>query len=257
MSCIAAHLRDCGGGTSAEHYISRSVLKLAGKAVRVSGFAWQQPGQATDIGIGSLTSKRLCRHHNEQLSPLDEEGRRFLEPLKRTHDEASGEADFSNETFLVDGDRLELWLLKVLCGILTASRAYPIPNEWIEILFQRRPFPEGAGLHIFGDPGPAAWYFNLLRVISVRGNRGEVAGAKFGIGGLALLLAFGTPRFHESGVESIYRPARLQIHKGPNTKELLISWGRYQGAGSVSLRIEGAISLDHPGPRSIVRPNTL
>lgn len=254
MSCIAAHLGDCTGGTSAEHYISRSVLRLAGKAVRVSGFAWQQPGQATDIGVGSLTSKRLCRHHNEQLSPLDEEGRRFLAPLKHTHDEASGEAEFSNEAFLVDGDKLELWLFKVLCGILAASRAYPVPKEWIEILFQRRPFPEGAGLYIFGEPGPATWYFNLLRVISVRNNRGDLAGAKFGIGGLALLLALGTPRFHESGVESIYRPARLQIHRGRNIKEFLISWSRYQGSGSVFLRIEGAISADHPGPKPIVRP---
>ena len=36
MDCYTATLGDCSGGTSTEHYISRSVLQLVGTAVRVS-----------------------------------------------------------------------------------------------------------------------------------------------------------------------------------------------------------------------------
>jgi hypothetical protein len=86
--CYAAHLGNCKGGVSREHYISESVLEIAGRDVQVSGFPWQEANKPMQIGIGSLTSKILCEHHNSQLSPLDGSGRDFLQALKSSFDDA-------------------------------------------------------------------------------------------------------------------------------------------------------------------------
>jgi len=252
VHCYAAHLGDCERGPSREHYISKSVLKLAGNTVLVSGFPWQKPGQVIDIGIGSLASKILCGHHNAELSSLDESGRAFLANLKSSFDAALGEGEFSDETFSIAGDKLELWLLKILCGILTVSRA-SAPEKWIEVLFQRQPFPDRAGIHFFGMPGPAGWYFNLLRVISVPSKQGNIAGAKFGIGGLEVLLAFGKPQFMETEFQSRYRPESLLIHRDSNTKKFDFSWGDHVGEGSVVMRIEEVIEQQDTERRAIVK----
>jgi hypothetical protein len=254
VKCIASHLGDCSRGLSREHFISESVLRLVGTSVRVSGFPWQQPGQAQEIGVGSLTSKILCTRHNEALSPLDSAAKDFLAPLKAVFDQAIGEGHFADEDFPIQADRLELWLLKVLCGLLAVSRKYPVPRSWTELLFETRQFTADQGLHIFGESGPASWYFNLLRVISVGGKANGIAGAKFGLGGLAFLLALGTPRFSDSNVQSIHRPETILIHKGPNTKRFQLSWGPYKGAGSVFLRIEGVVGPEDTSANPIVRP---
>ena len=82
MTCYAVHLGDCAGGLSKEHYVSESVLEIAGTAVQVTGFPWQPGGETAQIGTASLAAKILCKHHNEQLSPLDSVAKVFLSGLK-------------------------------------------------------------------------------------------------------------------------------------------------------------------------------
>lgn len=36
--CYARHFGDCAGGRSKEHYVSESVLEVAGSAIQISGF---------------------------------------------------------------------------------------------------------------------------------------------------------------------------------------------------------------------------
>lgn len=255
MGCYAVHLGDCIGGISKEHYISRSLLELAGKTVQVSGFPWQEPHEPMEIGIGALTSRILCSHHNSELSPLDETGRIFLPAVKSSFDEAVGNEIFAHEVFSIDGIKLELWLLKILCGIFAASSTVEVPGRWIEILFEREPFPEDSGMHIFGEPGSSGWFFNLVRVISVQDKKGDIAGAKFGVGGLALLLAFGQPLFSEEGIQSLYRPQSIVIEKDAHTKRLDFSWPGSKGAGSLHLKIANPINEGDSKIRPIVMPN--
>ncbi len=256
MDCYAAGLGDCAGGPTKEHYVSSSVLELVGNKVRVSGFPWQQRDEAQDIGISALASKILCAHHNSELSPLDNAGKEFLSAVKNAFDEAADQGDFTDESIPIEGDLLELWFLKVLCGILAVSQGVSLPVEWVEVLFRRRGFDEGHGIHFFGVPGPATWYFNLLRVIPSLDKGGKLAGARFGVGGLAVLLAFGEPQFEEPGFDSRYRPESLMIHKGSNTKKLAFSWGNYEPTGSVFLRFEGIADENSTLPRPIVLPNS-
>jgi hypothetical protein len=254
VHCYAATFGDCSGGPSAEHYISKSVLRIAGSAVRVSGFPWQAEGARQDIGIGSLGAKILCRGHNEQLSSLDETGERFVRALKTSFDHAVERPAFSHDTTTIDGDRLERWLLKVLCGLLTVVKRYSIPSLWLEILFRDKAFPENHGLHFFGKSGKASWMFNLLRVICVPTKQGGIAGAKFGIAGIPILLAFGEPDFGDADFSSYFRPDSIEISKGSSTKRMDFKWHGNKGGGTVTLRVEGPIDPDAELPLPMVRP---
>ena len=255
MNCYAISLCDCKGGISKEHYISRSVLEIAGKTLQVSGFSWQKPDEPMEVGIGALTSRILCSQHNSELSPLDETGRKFLSALKSSFDEAIGNEYFAHEVFSIDGDKLELWLLKILCGIFASQGTVEVPERWIKILFQRERFPEGSGMHIFGKPGSSGWFFNIVRVILVLDKKGNIAGAKFGVGGLALLLSFGKPLFSEEGIQSFYRPQGIVIEKDANTKRIDFSWPNSKGVGSVHLQIARPIEEGDSKIRPIVMPN--
>jgi hypothetical protein len=254
MSCYAIHLGNCAGGRSKEHYISESVLEIAGTAIQISGFPWQRAGETAHIGAASLAAKMLCRRHNEQLSPLDSVGKDFLAGLKSSFHEAS-EGRFSNRTYQIRGKSLELWLLKVLCGVLRLRRI-AVPEEWIDILFQRKPWPDGTGMHILVARGEAAWYFTLVRVTLVEATEDptQIRGAKFGIGGLAMLLAFGTPRLTEPGVQTIFRPGSILIETDGKRHQHVLSWDDDATHASVVLEFIGPIEEPATAPRPIVKP---
>jgi hypothetical protein len=229
-------------------------LEIGGEIVQVSGFPWQKT-ESQEIGIDALTSRILCSQHNSQLSPLDATGKEFLSDVKSIFDKAFKSEVWADEVFAIDGKKLELWLLKVLCGVFVVSGTIEVPRQWIEILFQREPFAEGSGMHIFGVQGNGSWFFNLVRILSVNDKSGKILGAKFGIGGLAFLLAFGKPQFSEEGIQSIYRPQSIIFQKEANEKRLDFSWPYGEGTGSVRLTIAGAIDGVDPKYRPIVGPN--
>jgi hypothetical protein len=253
VTCYAVHLGDCAGSLSKEHYVSESLLEIAGTAVQVTGFPWQSGGEPAQIGTASLAAKILCKRHNEQLSPLDTVAKVFLSGLKASFQEAS-ENRLSNSTYQTSGSSFELWLLKVLCGLLPLWKV-AVPHTWVDILFQRSSWPLEAGLYIFGTPGMASWHFTLVRVISVMstGDPSRIAGAKFGIGGLTLLLAFGTPKFTEPGMQALYRPASLLIERDGKQNRHVLSWDDHDAYGTMNLRITGEIASG-AGPRPIVEP---
>ena len=253
MVCYAEHLGNCNGGISKEHYVSRSVLEAAGGEIQVSGFPWQEKNETKKVGINSLVSKVLCSYHNSELSSLDASGSSFLEALRSIFNTTIEEREFSNEIFNLDGKKTELWLLKIFCGLLATSKVTKIPGRWVEILFEKELFPDGSGLHIFGETGRGIWFFNLVRVFSVQDtNSTNIAGAKFGIGGLAFLLAFGRPNFSESSMRSILRPDKLSFEKNCKTKEINFTWGEYQPGNSIKIRIEGLVQKGQTNDRPIV-----
>lgn len=253
--CYAATLGDCSGQTSREHYVSRSVLEIVGQVVQISGFPWQKQNEEKIVGTQVLTAKILCRHHNSLLSRLDTAGKEFTGRLKEAYDSAM-KGNRSSSTCLIPGDQLERWLLKVLVGIFNLSTRYQVPKEWIELLFERKPWPIGEGMHIFVAPGSGIWKFQLLRIILVHktGDPRSILGAKFGLGGLPLLLAFGKPRLREAGIETLFRPGKLQVSQGSSVKEIQLSWPDQEKHGVVTLMINGPGDDASGAPRSMVEP---
>jgi hypothetical protein len=105
---------------SGEHFLSRALMRLVEAddgGVFVSGFSWQKdPAQRERFGINSLVANVLCRKHNSQLSDLDSEALSLVRLIERSN---AKEAGFFLDT--IDGDLLERYLLKVLCGVLAST----------------------------------------------------------------------------------------------------------------------------------------
>jgi hypothetical protein len=253
--CYAATLGGCSGQISREHYISRSVLESVGQVIQISGLPWQERSEIKTVGTSALTAKILCEHHNSLLSPLDDTAKELVVGLKDAYDSAM-KGNMSNGTCSLPGDQLEKWLLKVIVGIFNLSTRYQVPMEWIELLFDRKPWPVGEGMHIFGVQGAATWNFQLLRIIPVYKTEDarSILGAKFGLGGLPFLLAFGRPRFWEAGMEAFFRPGKLQVCQGSSVREIHLSWPDQEEHGVVTLVIKGPNDGALGTPRSMVEP---
>jgi len=244
MQCYARELGSCSMKMSKEHYISKSILTLAGSAVEIQGFPWQANGERSKFGINSLSAKILCQHHNSDLSSLDQAGSLFLTTLRNAYSSIMGGVQIPDECVKVEGKLLELWLLKILCGVIAMSQSYVIPNAWLEFLFQIKPIPSGLGLYFFGEQGMTRWIFNLVRIYSVSTRTGAIGGAKYGIAGLPFLLAFGNPDFEDSSVEKVYHPSQIMIKNGGNSSEININWGDEKPNERIILTLPEGTYLD-------------
>lgn len=86
--CYAHRLGNCSGGSSREHYISDGLLKSIGSTLEISGLSWLQ-GKTKKLPSSALTSKILCKHHNNMLAELDSEAIKFFNTLLRFDKELS------------------------------------------------------------------------------------------------------------------------------------------------------------------------
>jgi hypothetical protein len=104
--------------------MSRSILDQLGQGIRVSGMPWLAAGETFDTSAASLTAKILCKRHNEALSPLDAEAAIFFSVLRKALIDLGRKTLSKKAIFhLVGGDALELWMLKVACGLFFAIGA--------------------------------------------------------------------------------------------------------------------------------------
>jgi hypothetical protein len=225
--CYAAQLNDCDVKMSGEHYISASVLKLAGNRVRVTGFPWQKPNSHSDIGIGSLKSQMLCSHHNAMLSPLDDEGLKFVKGLKGIYTEISERQELPETTININAELLELWLIKVFVGCLFVSGLRDIPKLWIDCLFQKIKLPDDSGLYFPLKHESTKWEFNLIKMDSIDSLNGHIAGAKFIIGGQPMLLTFGQPLSSKVGFNYLHRPSGIVFGINNKKNGIQFHWTKY------------------------------
>jgi len=238
--CYASALGGCSREMSGKHYISRSVLELiesrAGKkskSVRVTGLSFQQPGVLQQLGIASLVGNILCKAHNSLLSPLDDAGKAMFSAMDRMNDGAADQG-LPAQVLSVDGDGLEPWLLKSMCGGLF-SGAFKIrptetmkgcrpPVEWLHVLFSAAEFPRGHGLYYMprkpGEAVTADEYVLKFEPIGAR-NADVIVGLRVWFLGFefALLMAnlmSGVPTMFDG---ALYRPAGLRtVESGLNVR---------------------------------------
>lgn len=75
-------------------------------------------GRADRDWTNSLTSKLLCDRHNSALSPLDDEAGNFFRTLQEIkNDLTENSISRRKELYLFSGEMIELWMLKVACGL--------------------------------------------------------------------------------------------------------------------------------------------
>lgn len=233
--CFARALGGCSQKISGEHYVSKSLLELVenragkiSKSVRVEGLAFQKPGILQSIGVASLVGNILCEAHNSCLSPLDVAGTGLFTALDRLND-AAGEPTLPDQVLHVDGDRLERWMLKTLCGGLYAG-AFGLlqgesmkgecpPVEWLEILYQDAEFPACQGIYYMPSEKVTAdpVVFRVAPLLATEHN--VVIGFQIWFFGFhfVLLLARLTPGVPTLLDTAAYRPAGLRA-VGSNTR---------------------------------------
>jgi hypothetical protein len=156
--CYAGELADCGPEMSREHYMTESVLQGiagSGTTIEVSGLPWLSGTASQTLPTASLKAWVLCEKHNNALAELDAESSNLRKFMDQIHAHFN---DGQDEEFLVDGDWLERWMLKTVCGHIASGNmvnqqgesidGWKPPLQWLEIIFQRQPFPTGCGLYL-------------------------------------------------------------------------------------------------------------
>lgn len=166
MKCWAESLGGCGGKSSGEHLVSKSLFLT--KVVRVQGFDWCK--EPKDIGLASLTSNCLCRTHNNQLSPVDDAGESAFSTLREVRRLANIRQKLKPTIWKIrrhriDGRGLERWFLKTLINICSAYQL-PIGREsdspgkptdhLVRVAYGLQPFRGEAGLYSVARNGQIA-----------------------------------------------------------------------------------------------------
>jgi hypothetical protein len=163
--CYAAELGGCSTQISKEHYVSDAILRLVSlgePAVLVRNLVFQSPQTLEPRGISNLVAKVLCSKHNSDLSRFDCAGQALFAGMDQI-DSAAGKPDQLPTTIVVNGDDLERWMLKTLCGGIFSGnipvsggslKSIRPPKAWLSILFEDGHFPPGQGLYVrAGTPG--------------------------------------------------------------------------------------------------------
>jgi hypothetical protein len=252
--CYARALGGCSRKMSGEHYISKAILELVenrpgqkSKSVRAVGLAFQKSGVEQQFGVASLVGNILCETHNGLLSPFDTAGKDMFLAMDALNN-AAGDPAAPRQTLPVDGDKLERWMLKSLCGGMycgafrvtetgTMKGEYP-PIEFLQILFEGAAFPAKQGLY-WMPPNPGEMITadqQILRVAPLVAQRGQdVIGFCAWFFGFEyiLLTAYVAPGVPTMFDKAVYRPAglradgsnaRIQFHwqDGPQSPEIVM-----------------------------------
>lgn len=156
--CWAKKLGNCVDSISREHIISRGLFES--EKIKVKGLPWCKK-QEKEIGLSSLTSKMLCKKHNNQLSQVDEEGARAFSTFRKMMriTKVRRKIKMKNPNLLeyyIDGKLFERWFLKTLINICYNTE-YPIGSDsdqlgypskrLVEIAFGEKEFSGNSGLY--------------------------------------------------------------------------------------------------------------
>lgn len=208
-NCWARGLGGCSGKQSKEHYVSRSLLGES--PVTVSGLPWCR--QPKTIPVEGFSRNILCTTHNSQLSVLDEAGShaftcfsKFMQVRGVRLAERCKQKKV--QRYRIDGGKLERWLLKAIIGTAfgheTADRgAWQPPLEWVEMAFEKRPFPSQCGLYVDDfRKSTLELRTNHLAIQMLTHGEGQIDGAEFDLNGWVMVLSLATLQSNDLA----YRP---------------------------------------------------
>lgn len=199
IDCWASHLSDCCDVQSREHLISASLFSKS-KSIFVQGFPWCVDTQK-EIGLSSLTSKILCKHHNSSLSLLDSAaGHAFnnFEFISKLILEANNNRGrFKIKESHINAVLLERWLLKTLINIsyrkdqfIGNSCVAGLPEDnLVKICFGKSTFSNGAGMYIAANQGDNIEFGSeLILTPLIEESENKIVGGMFEFAGLLIFL---------------------------------------------------------------------
>jgi len=243
--CYAQILGNCSEKLSGEHFISRCVLRILGNYHKISNVGWFKPEtKYKELSIDSMKAKVLCKKHNESLSYLDDEAKRFFIELFdafRNYDKYN----LYHKT-TVNGDYLERWMLKTLLGALSSGYLLKnsqrvlindFPNEWIRELYSKKMYNQFVklGIHKCEINPYHGFSYGLLESEQnlIGGTILEFFGVNFSVTFDESILRL---KNNENGkvTQLILRPGRLHIESRYRETDIEISWSNWIPNDAVS-----------------------
>lgn len=146
--CWAARMGGCSASMSDEHPISAHVFDS--EVLDLHGAEWL-PESVQSLPLRRISSRVLCKRHNELLSPLDSAAGDFARELRRLNSPSSKGA------LLVHGPTIERWCVKALLGIIAAGWHRPggvrvtmgdVSAFLVRFAYGNGSLPAGCGLHM-------------------------------------------------------------------------------------------------------------
>lgn len=237
QGCYAKSLNDCSTKLSREHFVSKSILKILGEFHVLSNASWLAPGQSTDpLHVESLGARNLCKRHNEMLSHIDAANVKFFRTLINAFSVLESDIVLPQQEGSVSGDKLELWLLKSISGFLASgaynpggnAKKYDIPDEWLGILFNDKPWNPGAGMSIriskaTPHRGFGMGHVSVPETSDLAGGVIEFCGVEF-----FMFPVEGVNQVRENSEDEltrlVYRPGEIVISNETHRTRIAISW---------------------------------
>lgn len=159
--CWGEHISQCSEEFSKEHAISKGIAAAIDPTISAVNIT---PGGASEvqcaIGVNSLTLPILCKRHNGELSPTDDEAARMFSGFSRITSRPLAETDLLSESgqavLRLNGPLIERWAAKTFFNLVLAgvprSREKPplLPITGLQIaeeVFNGKPFPVRHGLY--------------------------------------------------------------------------------------------------------------
>lgn len=242
--CWASVLRTCGGPLSDEHFVSYGVFLTP--TVTVDGGP-SAPNGPRELPLKRLVTKSLCKHHNEELSDLDQAGIDLVNALRDIQEKRTARARAAKSgrwppyRLTVDGVRVERWLLKTVIGARYVFRKQfgdwrPSP-EMVAMAFGRHQFPPRAGLSLLAKVGDVVQNTEEVRVMfGARYDESDPTATVIELrGGYRFLCTWDRPAselgsildFHgeryDSAVDVIHRPRQWNFNEGARDLGIALS----------------------------------
>lgn len=253
--CYLAETNDCSTKVSREHYISESLLAQLGEhgTVQVSGMPWQQPDETNKMGIGSLTAKILCERHNNALSQLDAEAALLFATLR------TALMDLNRKTLsrkpidhLVSGEAIELWMLKVACGLyfsvgmhdrVKLSETHTIDMTKVRRAFFERDWDDRGGLYFKGSKGSRITTAHHAQFAPLSMDS-RMGGARMSLLGFQLDILFDTTGTNPGPWSTLVRrPTELLLVKAKRQHGVILTWPPCTPEASIRMEFGMARSM--------------
>jgi hypothetical protein len=251
--CYLSTTSNCSHTSSGEHYISQSLLTEIGDTVSVGGFRWSGPTPETQkiVGINRLTANILCDRHNSSLSTLDDHAGKFMRILKAiNHDLDNNAQNIPHDmNYLVSGEILESWMLKVLLGMFFSKNAvgpdgavietFPIDMDRAIRALYEASWDDKCGLYLAALAGEQ---INLDLSFGARVwcglSKNKTYGAVIEIYGLSFIIAIDNLDGHlDIETETAnYHPAFITFERGARKHRIVLTWAPPSTGGVTIIR---------------------
>lgn len=249
--CYARKTNKCSEKISGEHIISDNILELFehDKTVKITGLPWIEHQTFNLLSRKALVSNILCSHHNSLLSKYDTEAGQLMRCIGE-YDAGFNNPNPANEHRTFNGDYIERWMLKIVCGLVASKQVssggskveVSLSDQLVDILFEGAKFPDKWGLYFKVPDAGVIHHFGSVGFMPLTGN-GEVKAGDFLLNNLQFYLLLGNP--DHPGAWGTRRVEKIIFKQGDISKIIEFTWEDKQNSAPIELnRI--ATTREHP-----------